>query len=229
MYVNYSAQVKIFSTLRVLQHVTDNFKSVWYESRHQPELPAPCKQVISHRTKSGEETMQTYRISAAITGMAWMLTLSGCSSLGNLAPGSHQTITLQSDPPGASVLADGAEIGISPLTFNPADAFRAGFTGGRDGLLAYRYVGKLTVRKPGCTDYVTEVDDNILSKDIDIKLECDPDYQPPAAPVVSAPETRQVMPASAEERLQKINDLHKKGLVSDDEYRQLRQRVLDTL
>jgi hypothetical protein len=62
-----------------------------------------------------------------------------------------------------------------------------------------------------------------------IKLECDPDYQPPAAPVESVPKPQQVMPASAEERLQKINALHEKGLISDDEYRQLRQRVLDSL
>ncbi len=131
--------------------------------------------------------MPIHRITAALTGMAWVLSLSGCSSLGDIAPGSKQTITLQSDPPGATVLADGAEIGITPLTFSPADAFRAGFTGGSSGLLAYRYVGKLVVKKPGCTDYVTEVDDNILSKDIDVKLECDPDYRAPAVPAATVP------------------------------------------
>jgi hypothetical protein len=189
--------------------------------------------------------MTINRINAALTGMTWALFLSGCSSLGDIAPGSKQTITIKSDPPQATVLADGTEIGITPLTFNPADAFRTGFTGGGNELLAYRYVGKLTVKKPGCTEYVTEVDDNILSKDIDVKLECDPDYRPPSAPAatvpsaptVTAPATPGVaasdalssMPASAEERLQRIETLHEKGLISDIEHRELRQRVLDTL
>ncbi len=173
--------------------------------------------------------MHVSNLPALLVITVWTLATTACSSLGDIADGGQPDIAVDSDPSQATVIADGVELGVTPLTFNPSDVFRAGFTGGSDGLLAYRYVGKLTVRKPGCTDYVTEVDDNILSKDIDIKLECDPDYQPPAAAVVSEPETHQVMPASAEERLQKINDLHKKGLVSDDEYRQLRQRVLDTL
>jgi hypothetical protein len=189
--------------------------------------------------------MAINRINAALTGIAWMLSISGCSSLGDLAPSSKQTITIHSDPAQATVLADGTEIGITPLTFNPADAFRTGFTGGDNELLAYRYVGKLKVKKSGCTDYVTEVDDNILSKDIDVKLECDPDYRPPSAPAatvpsaptvtapatpgVAAPDALSSMPASAEERLQRIDALHKKGLINSDEYQELRQRVLDTL
>ena len=181
--------------------------------------------------------MKNKPVATTLIGVAWILSTSGCSSLGDMAPGSKQTITLQSHPPEATVIADGAEIGVTPLTFNPSDAFRAGFAGGKSDILAYRYVGKLVVKKPGCKDYVTEVDDNLLSKDIDVTLECDPDYRPPAAPVVSvpavpvvtAPEPQQSMPASAEERLRRIDALHKKGLISDDERRQLRQRVLDTL
>jgi len=159
----------------------------------------------------------------------WTLSTTACSSLGDLANGGQPDIAVDSDPSQATVIADGVELGVTPLTFNPSDIFRAGITGGGDGLLAYRYTGKLIVKKAGCKDSVTEVDDNILSKDIHVKLECDPDYRPPAAPVVSVPETQQVMPASAEERLQRIEALHKKGLISNDEYRQLRQRVLDTL
>jgi hypothetical protein len=181
--------------------------------------------------------MRKHPVATSLIGAAWILSMAGCSSLGDIAPGNKQTITLQSHPPAATVIADGTEIGVTPLTFNPSDAFRAGFTGGKSGLLAYRYVGKLVVKKPGCKDYVTEVDDNLLSKDIDVTLECDPDYRPPAAPAaivpavpaVTAPEPQISMPASAEERLRRIDALHEKGLISDDEHRDLRQRVLDTL
>jgi hypothetical protein len=159
--------------------------------------------------------------------------LGGCGSMGE--------ITIGSDPVNATVLADGVEIGVTPLTFSPSDAFRSGFTGGDSGLIAYRYLGKLMVRKPGCKDYVTEVNDNLLSKDIHVKLECDPDYRPPAAQPASAPQPASTaqpatapqqhtdMSASVEERLLRIESLHEKGLVTDEEYRQLRKRVLDTL
>ena len=98
-------------------------------------------------------------------------------------------------------------------------------------MLTYRYKGKLVVKKPGCNDYVTEVDDNLLSRDISVKLECDPDYRPPVAPTAATPTpvVQETIPASAEERLLRIDALHKKGLINDDEHRTLRQKVLDTL
>ncbi|MDX1697600.1 MAG: PEGA domain-containing protein [Thiohalobacterales bacterium] len=175
--------------------------------------------------------MQTQHITTAVAGLACLLAMSGCSTLG----GDRQTITIRSEPPQATVLADGTDLGTTPLTFKPADAFRTGVTTGGEGILAYRYIGKLTVKKPGCKDFVTEVDDSILSKDIDVTLECDPDYRPPASAAPApqqpaAPAARPAaMPTTAEERLQRIESLHDKGLISDGEYRELRQRVLDTL
>lgn len=151
----------------------------------------------------------------------------GCSNLGGPGSPSRQQIMLVSEPPGASVLADGIEIGSTPLAFSPGETFRSGFVSSESAILGYRYVGKLAVRKPGCRDYVTEVDDNLLSKDIHVQLECDPDYQPPPAP--AAPPQASGVTGSPEQRLRRIEDLHDKGLLSDEEYRQLRQRVLDTL
>ncbi len=165
---------------------------------------------------------------------ALALLLAGCGNMGGLSEGGGHKITIASDPAGATVLADGVEIGATPLTFSPSDAFRSGFTGGSgSGLLVYRYYGKLALKKAGCKDYVTEVNDNLLSGDIQVKLECDPDYRPPAPPAApppaSAPAQQPDMPASAEQRLMRIESLHEKGLISDEEYRQLRQRILDTL
>jgi len=176
--------------------------------------------------------MQVDRIGKIPVVLFFILVTGGCSSLGESFSGNRETITIRSEPSQAIVLADGAEIGTTPLTFKPGDAFRAGVTTSGSGILAYRYLGKLMVKKPGCKDYLTEVDDNILSKDIDVKLECDPDYRPlsvPAAPAVTAPDPLPSMPASAEERLQRIDALREKGLISDVEHRKLRQRVLDTL
>ena len=185
--------------------------------------------------------MQRHRISTLVVISLCTALFAGCSSLGDSYSGDRNTITIRSEPSQATVLANGAEIGTTPLTFKPGDAFSAGFAGGKDSLLSFRYKGKLVVKKPGCKDYLTEVDDNILSKDIDVKLECDPDYRPPApqpaaipssqpaAAPAPQPAAQPAMPASAADRLQRIEGLHDKGLISDTEYRELRQRVLDSL
>jgi len=163
------------------------------------------------------------------------LLLYGCSSLGELSSSDSQQIRVVSNPAGATAYADGNEIGITPFTFSPGKAFRSGFASSDSAIIGYRYVGKLSVKKPGCRDYFTEVDDNLLSKDIHVQLECDPNYQPvaqpasPTPPAGSAPQARPAVPESAEQRLLQIEGLHDKGLLSDQEYRQLRQRVLDTL
>jgi hypothetical protein len=181
--------------------------------------------------------------------VALTLLLGGCGNLGGFSVSETHRITIESDPGGATVVADGIDIGVTPLTFVPSDAFRSGFTSTGSDIISYRFLGKLHLKKPGCKDYVTEVDDNLLAKDIHVKMECDPNYRPPApqpatspipAPATStqpatssiptpAAPTQPAIPASAEQRLLRIESLHEKGLVSDEEYQRLRKRVLDTL
>lgn len=155
--------------------------------------------------------------------------LSGCAATG----GSNETrsgqIRITSEPAGAIAYADGTELGATPLEIVPGTHFRSGFVG-----LTYRYVGKLSISKAGCDTWSTEVNDNILSKDVHAILKCDPDYRPaaatpssPAKPVVPIPE-----PASEDpyiERLERLESLRQKGLISDEEYRQLRARILEKL
>jgi hypothetical protein len=176
------------------------------------------------------------------------VSLSACSGFGGDLLENRLQITIDSDPQNASVYAEAVEIGMTPLAIKPSEVFQARFTSGggdSDGIVAYRYVGTLSIRKPGCKPWSTQVNDNILSKDIHVQLECDPDYMPaevqPSAPRVSvttpaakpASTHGEIIPAnpagSAEERLLQIESLHQKGLLSEEEYRTLRQRVLDTL
>jgi hypothetical protein len=193
-------------------------------------------------------TPTPYRLHVSFWGSLLIVaTLVGCSGYGGGLLESRQQITIDSAPQNASVYAEGVEIGMTPLVIKPGEVFEARFTGGdtqTGGLLVYGYVGTLSVKKTGCKAWSTQVNDNILSKDIHVELECGPDYQAvevqPAAPApvavpsdVSAPTSpasRPLQPsASAEERLQRIESLHRKGLLSDEEYKALRQRVLDTL
>ena len=169
------------------------------------------------------------------SGIKWLGVLAGtallsaCAGTGSLSDNAAGRITVASDPAGAMAYADGAELGATPLQIVPGTHFRSGFMG-----LSYRYVGKLSIKKAGCETWSTEVNDYILSKDIHAKLKCDPNYQPPTA---SSPATGNTAGASAPpaplgspvERLERIETLHKKGLISEDEYKQLRARILDKL
>jgi hypothetical protein len=150
--------------------------------------------------------------------------LSSCASTGSSNEAQTGRIAITAAPAGAVAYADGTELGATPLKIVPGNHFRSGFVG-----FSYRYVGKLSIRKPGCETWSTEVNDAILSKDIHAKLRCDPNYQPAAA----APSP--VQPASTAtgdqsiERLERIEALRKKGLISEDEYKRLRAGIIEKL
>ena len=155
--------------------------------------------------------------------------LSACAGPGS--PGESQAgkIRISSGPAGAVAYADGVELGATPLEIVPGSHFRAGFVG-----LSYRYHGTLSLKKPGCETWSTEVNDHVLSKDIHAELKCDPDFRPPAPLVPSPPSPAQSSPVRPDrdpyvERLERIETLHRKGLISDEEYSQLRARILEKL
>jgi hypothetical protein len=152
------------------------------------------------------------------------------------ACGSLPTITVDSDPPGAAVRASGRDLGHTPVRIVPDDAFPPHFVGG-----GYRATGVLEISKAGCKPYHKEVDDAVLSRDIRVKLECDPALAH-SAPAPSQPESRQAAPlpadsgggsdalsASIRQRLQALESLHRDRLVSDSEYQAIRKRILDGL
>jgi hypothetical protein len=163
--------------------------------------------------------MKTRLIALSSAGLLAVILLGGCSSM--IVSEKSDRIKLVSDPAGATAYADGSELGTTPLAIVPGEHFRAGFVG-----LSYRYYGKLSFKKPGCEPYSIEVNDAVLAKDVHAKLKCDPDYRPPgsAAPAQAAPAGDKYT-----ERLERIESLRKKGLISDEEYKSLRKRIFDEL
>ncbi len=154
--------------------------------------------------------------------------LSGCAGMGSLGESQNGKIKITSTPAGAVAYADGAELGATPLEIAPGDHFHSGFVG-----FSYRYTGKLTLKKAGCETWSTAVNDYILSKDVHAKLKCDPNVQPaasapsahnPAASTSGSPSGDQTI-----ERLERIEALRKKGLISEEEYKQSRARIIDKL
>ncbi len=160
-------------------------------------------------------------------GVLAALGLAGCSSVVK----EQRTTTIDSDPAGAIVLASGVEIGATPVTVRPDEVFPPRFVG-----FEYRASGTLTVKKPGCKTFSEQVNDAVLSRDIHVKLDCDPNYRPsPTAsaetrPATSAPASPAARPdASIAARLQRLDALRKRGLITADEYQQIRKKILNEL
>jgi hypothetical protein len=170
--------------------------------------------------------------SVRLAGMlAVLIVLQGCA-------GGH-SIKIDSEPTGATVYASGRDIGSTPLTMVPDEVFPPRFVGG-----SYRATGDLKIERAGCKPFSQNVNDRALAKDISVKLECDPaalaaESRPapakPSMPTAVAP----MAPAPSEgaagrgadikQRLQTLEDLRKDGLVTDQEYRTIRKRILDGL
>lgn len=155
--------------------------------------------------------------------------LSGCAGMESSNTQQSGRIKIISEPAGAMAYADGRELGTTPLEIVPGNDFRSGFVG-----TSYRYNGKLMIKKAGCETWLTEVDDAILAKDVHARLKCDPDFKPSSTSAPSAGSTSDSMLKSPTgdqtiERMERIESLHKKGLISDDEYKQLRTRIIEKL
>lgn len=149
--------------------------------------------------------------------------LSGCDNVIK----ESRTTTITSEPAGATVTASGVEIGVTPLTVRPDEVFPPKFVG-----FEYRAAGTLGLNKPGCKSYSQQVNDAVLSKDIHVKLDCDPSYRAPAPAPVQEPAGAETAPASEGDfatRLRRLEDLRRQGLISAEEYKTLRQKILNEL
>ncbi len=154
--------------------------------------------------------------------------ISGCAGT---ATGPKSSITVDSQPQGASVYAGERALGRTPVTIVLDDVFPKRWTSrtekDEEGFAFYRRLGTLNFRKAGCEPYTLPVDSDVLRDDIKVTLTCDPNYQPPAG---GEQKPRDEAAASAiEERLRRLDELRQKGLLSEEEYRTQRQRILSEL
>ena len=141
--------------------------------------------------------------------------LQGCA--GSLVE-SEKPASVTSTPSGATVFANILELGKTPLHANLYDAFPGGWQNS-----IYQAQGVLIVKKNGCKDYTLKVSDFILSKPIHAELECSETSKPEKPTAMMVPSN------STEQRLKKLEALHKKGVITEDEYQKNRQRILSEL
>lgn len=135
---------------------------------------------------------------------------------------SGHMITIASEPSGAEILANEKPIGKTPRTIVPDEVFPPRWIGG-----SYLVRGNLALQKEGCRKFGMEVNDTVLSKDIRVTMDCDGTAQQPAA--AAAGPARSSTDQDVEQRLQKLKALYDKGVITGQEYRDQRQRILDAI
>lgn len=167
------------------------------------------------------------KVNARWVLLATVAVFAACTGL----PHKRERITIESDPPGARVFVSGKDLGATPLPVAVDEAFPMRWTArmndAEEGFAHYRRLELLEIKKDGCEPYANKVTGAVLTNDIKVVLKCDPNFVPPVAPAVipTAPPAVDTM----ELRLQNLEQLKSKGLISEDEYRQQRQRILNQL
>lgn len=139
-----------------------------------------------------------------------------CATLGS-HPGQ---INVTSEPAGAEVYVMGEKLGVTPLVVNQNAVFPPAFPATKQALY-----GNIELRKPGCKDVVQPVSTRALARGVHVRLECE------GAGVSESPAaSRPADPAaSMEMRLRRVQDLRDKGLITEQEARDIRQRILNEL
>ncbi len=149
-----------------------------------------------------------------------MLLVTACSSTGgasNLFPSAGDNpIKIESTPPGAEVYVMGEKIGVTPININHKDVFPNTYPREKESVY-----GRVTLKKAGCADFTRTVSVEIGSAGLRAQLDCG-DLNPASSKVPRSSET-------IEQRLDKIKDLLSKGLITEEEAKKARERVLNDL
>lgn len=115
----------------------------------------------------------------------------------------------------------GENIGVTPLQITQKDVFPTVYPSDKVSLY-----GKVTLRKAGCADLTRTINGNIIVNGLRAKLDCaSPATAAPAPPVTAAPPVS----ATVEQRLNKIKELQSKGLITEEEAKKARERILNEL
>ena len=150
-----------------------------------------------------------------------LMLAAGCSSTGgagNLFPAvGDKPIKIESIPTGAEVYVMGENIGMTPFQISHEDVFPNIYPHEKESLY-----GRVTLKKAGCADLTRTISTEISSNGLRAQLDCKDSSpkQSGAAPVVSE---------TIEQRLNRIKDLQSKGLITDEEAKRARERILNEL
>jgi hypothetical protein len=156
-----------------------------------------------------------------------VIMLLGCSGSTVKEEGSAN---VTSSPSGAEVYANGEKLGVTPLYYKLHKAFPAGWKN-----MMYQAQGVLMVKMDGCEDFKLQVNDYVLSNPIHAELVCSdkitPEEKSTANQEVKSPVGEPVASPQSEieNRLNELEDLYERGLITREEYSETRKRILNEI
>ena len=140
--------------------------------------------------------------------------LQGCIPLRS----NPDTIAVESDPPGAEVYVMGKKAGVTPLEIRQAEVFPLTYSPEQQSLY-----GTVVLRHAGCQDFTQRVTAAAYGRGIKAKLDCG------QKPAEAARTDRREADAPIEKRLQKLKELQEKGLITEEDAKATRRRILEGL
>lgn len=108
-------------------------------------------------------------------------------------------------------------MGITPASVNLAAVYPVTFPQGSEDVY-----GRIVLKHDGCADQIITVNAHIISKGLQAQLDCGQDVEPRVTAPVSTGN-------SASQRLKQLQSLKDEGLVNDEEYQIIRNRILQSL
>ncbi len=147
--------------------------------------------------------MKKIALTAAI--LACLISVHGCGPIIS----DPDMISIESEPAGATVYAMGQDVGVTPLKIRQAVVFPMNYSPETRDLY-----GTVLLRKTGCKDYRQHVSSDDYRYGIKVTLDCG---------------EKKAEPKSIEQRLRQLKELHDKGLITDEEEKATRRRILDGL
>lgn len=137
--------------------------------------------------------------------------------MGGLLQPNRSAVKIESEPSGAAVYVLGKQVGITPLMMSSNEIFPVTYPPEMQSLY-----GKIMLKKAGCGDLIQPITQKIMNAGLHAQLDCG-DVNPGV--LRGAPGSKETV----EQRLEKIKDLLSKGLITEEEAKMARERVLNEL
>ena len=114
----------------------------------------------------------------------------------------------------------GEKVGVTPLKISHQDVFPNIYP--KEKLSVY---GRVTLKKSGCSDFTRTISAEISNAGLRAQLDCVNMIPASSKTFMEAPHSSE----NLEQRLDKIKELLNKGLISEEEAKKARARVLNEL
>jgi hypothetical protein len=153
----------------------------------------------------------------ALLNLLFVAACSSAGGAGNLFPtAGDNPIKVESVPTGADVYVMGKKIGVTPLEISRRQVFPNTYPSEKESLY-----GRIILKKDGCSELNRTVNAEISNAGLHARLDCG-DLNPATSGISTSNQT-------VEQRLEKIKDLLNKGLITDEEAKKARERIINEL